>query len=185
MAATSFGAAFVAHDLNPAAEVALALVLALAGGTNLAWFFGQRWARTALIIEFALGGVLALISSGEVAVLSGLLLPGAVVYSAWAAVRTRLFFRIDVPREQLRRDWQLYHDNRAARSALLLGVSGLIVPIFGPMALGLGIWGLRQVNPNAHPPIGGRGRAIAGMVLGTLDSLLWLAVLASVVTKNR
>ncbi|WP_257459184.1 hypothetical protein [Archangium lipolyticum] len=39
------------------------------------------------------------------------------------------------------------------------------------------IIGLRRVNPNAHPPIGRKGQAIAGIVLGTVGCLIWGGVL--------
>jgi Domain of unknown function (DUF4190) len=68
--------------------------------------------------------------------------------------------------------------NGAALAAYYIGVFGLI-PIlgfvFGPLAFILGIIGLVKArkSPQAH----GTGHAIAGIVLGVIDPLLWIVLL--------
>jgi uncharacterized protein YqgC (DUF456 family) len=68
--------------------------------------------------------------------------------------------------------------NGAALAAYYIGVFGLI-PIlgfvFGPLAIILGVIGLVKArkNPQAH----GTGHAIAGIVLGVIDPLLWIVVI--------
>lgn len=57
-----------------------------------------------------------------------------------------------------------------AVASLVTGVLGL-----GPVALGLGIAGLRRTRPGR---LGGRGLAVAGVVLGVVGTLAWLATVA-------
>lgn len=148
------------------------------GAVGVAWSLRQRWARPGLGVLFVLQVVVLLISVGaaSVALAPALLLQAAVVYSAITSPRSRLFFKLDVPRERLKRDWAVYHDNRAARSALVLGVSGLVVPGFGVLAVVVGAYALRRVDPSAHPPIGGRRAALAAIVMGLVATLLWVGL---------
>lgn len=67
--------------------------------------------------------------------------------------------------------------NGPALAAYYCGVFGLIPGIgfvLGPVALILGIVGLVKARktPNAH----GTGHAIAGIVLGVIDPVLWIAL---------
>jgi hypothetical protein len=57
-----------------------------------------------------------------------------------------------------------------AVASLVTGVLGL-----GPVALGLGIAGLRRTRPGG---LRGRGLAVAGVVLGVVGTLAWLATVA-------
>lgn len=59
-----------------------------------------------------------------------------------------------------------------AVASLVTGVLGL-----GPVALGLGVAGLRRTRPGR---LRGRGLAVAGVVLGVAGTLAWLAVIAVV-----
>lgn len=154
------------------------LLMLASAVVGVAWFLRQRWARPGLGVLFVLQVMVLLISVGaaSVAMAPALLLQTAVVYSAVTSPRSRMFFKLDVPRERLKRDWAVYHDNRAARSALVLGVSGLVVPGFGLLAVVVGAYALRRVDPNAHPPIGGRRAALAAMVTGVVATLLWVGL---------
>jgi hypothetical protein len=62
------------------------------------------------------------------------------------------------------------------------GLIGLLVPIAAPVGLALGIYGLRDLK--RHPEKRGRGRAITGIVLGGLATLLWLVWLLSLVASS-
>jgi hypothetical protein len=159
-----------------APQVALGLGMLLAAGSGFAWFFRQVWARWAVVVLFVLFAAEVAFTAG-VSVVPALIFPTAILISAFNSVRSQLFFKLDVPRERIRRDWQLYHDNPAARSAVLLGVSGLLVPGFGLLAIGFALWAFKRVNPVAHPPVGGRRNAVIGLVLGVIDTLLWGAVI--------
>jgi hypothetical protein len=155
------------------------LALGGMGAAMLAWavadgafFAGARWARPAELLGVLLYGLTQALTIGPAA-LAAIIFPLAIIGSALASVRTKLFFQMDVPREQLRKAWSLLHDNVLARNALTLGVAGLVFGPFAPMALVLGIIGLRRVDPTAHPPVGRKGQAIAGIVLGALGTLIW------------
>jgi hypothetical protein len=100
-----------------------------------------------------------------------------IIASAFTNVRSQLFFKLDVPRERLRRDWAIYHDNQAARSAAAMGVGGLLIPGLGLLAIGFGVYAYRKVNPTAHPPIGGRSSALVGIIVGAIDTVLWAFIL--------
>lgn len=79
----------------------------------------------------------------------------------------------------LEREWRRQYDNPLARSALSLGIGSFFVPFFAPIALVTSVIALLRVNPKAQPPIGGRGRAIAGLVLGLLGGLFWFGIIAA------
>ncbi|MFO0595511.1 MAG: DUF4190 domain-containing protein [Myxococcaceae bacterium] len=159
--------------------------LVLAGGllvlavVQLAWFFKQRWARPALGLVVALFGVAMLLAVGPFAIVSAAM-PGLVVFGAIRNVRSRLFFEIPVPRDELKKDWSTYVDNRLARSSVAMGAIGLVFVPFAVLALILGVVGLRRVDPNAMPPVGNKGWAITGIVLGALglvtgSLIIWAA----------
>jgi hypothetical protein len=59
------------------------------------------------------------------------------------------------------------------------GLVGLLIPFAAPVGLVLGLYGLRDLK--RHPEKSGRGRAITGIVLGGLLSLVWLIWLFAVV----
>lgn len=66
--------------------------------------------------------------------------------------------------------------DRVAVAALVAGVLGT-----GPVALALGLVGLRRTRPGAPVPRRGRGLAVAGVVLGALGTLAWGALIAVLV----
>lgn len=160
-------------------NVALGIVILVWAGLAGAFWAGVKAARWGLVGAFALYAV-ALIAAAGIAGVGGIIFPLAFVASALGSVRTKLFFKMDVPREQLRKTWALLHDNVLARNAMTLGFAGMLFPPFAPMALVLGIVGLRRVDPNAYPPIGRRAHAITGIVLGALGTLVWSAVLVAI-----
>ena len=63
--------------------------------------------------------------------------------------------------------------------AIAAGYLGLfsILLVFGPFAVAAGVLGLRQIN--ANPRMHGRGRAVFGIVAGTLATLALIVVLKS------
>lgn len=71
--------------------------------------------------------------------------------------------------------------------AIAAGYCGLVGIFFGfvaPVALILGLYGLRDLR--RHPEKRGRGRAITGIVLGGLMCVVWLAiVIAAVVSASH
>ena len=86
------------------------------------------------------------------------------------------------PRRPRRRDDDgvatlIPYRNWAALAAYYCGIFGLIPVlgfILGPLAFIFGIMGLVKArrNPDAH----GTGHAIAGIILGLIDPILWVAL---------
>ena len=153
------------------ASLLLALATLAIGVNGLLFWAGFPLARVGLFVGIGLLGILNMAmgpaGAGTIAV------PLIVAASAVAGTRNKLFFKQAVPRTELKKAWDLFHNNTIARSATTLGVAGLLMPFFSPLAVICGVIGLKRVDPNAHPPIGNKGRAIAGIVLGALAPLLW------------
>ncbi len=185
-------------------RVTALFVLGLAGMGACYWL-GMRWARMAYVITFvALGLMMAAMgasaagsavgaerATSALEVMPMVMLVGmGVLVMVMALVihhdtLNKLFFKVEVPRKKLRKAWNLYMNNRMARTGLALGLLGLLIPVLGPFALVCSFIGLRRVDPNAHPPIGRKGHAIAGLVLGTLGCLFWGGQLAYAFLRLR
>jgi hypothetical protein len=101
-------------------------------------------------------------------------MPLLMSISIYNDTRNKLFFKVEMPRETLRKAWHLYKNNAVARAGLMLGVLGLFFPGVGLIALVCSGIGLRNVDPDAQPPIGRKGQAIAGLVLGAVGCLFWV-----------
>lgn len=148
------------------------------GIVGIAFWLRVRLARIGVALLFGLLAIVLLVEAGPLALVS-LLLPGGLLVSMLTDVRTKLFFRIDVSSAVLEREWRRQYDNPLARSALSLGIGSFFVPFFAPIALVTSVIALLRVNPKAQPPIGGRGRAIAGLLLGLLGGLFWFGIIAA------
>jgi hypothetical protein len=153
-----------------------AISLAFAGVGGF-YFFGRAWARVALfvlpLLFFGLVAVGQIRAGGRASapeavgvVLGSSLIPTLILLGMFLDTRNKLFFKRPVSRKQLQRAWDLYANNTIARAGFLLSLLGL-----GPIGLVLSIIGLRRVNPSAHPPIGRKGQAVAGIVLGALGTI--------------
>lgn len=161
-----------AEDRSP---LLWALVLGVYAIVGIAFWLRIRAARVALVLLFAVFAGWMTISAGPMALI-GLLVPGLFLISALTNVRTRLFFEIEVSAATLEREWRREYDNPLARSAVSWGLGSFFIPLFAPVAIITSILALLRVNPSAQPPIGGRGRAIAGLVLGLLGGLFWFGL---------
>jgi hypothetical protein len=62
-----------------------------------------------------------------------------------------------------------------AVAALVLGIAGLIFNFLGILAIIFGAIANGQINRD--PELGGKGMAIAGLVLGIVTIVLWILVL--------
>lgn len=150
----------------------VALALLGAAGVGVAFFLGQRWARIGLMLVPVAAALLAMPQAGA-PVLAVCFIPFCAALQIYLDPRNRLFFRIDVPRNMLRRLWDLHANNPLARHALTLGISSVFMPVLAPLAVLFGLIALRRVDPNARPPIGRKGQALTGIVLGVGAVLLW------------
>jgi len=153
------------------------------GGVQLAYFLGRPWARRAIIVIplIALAAQLVMMSNttGD-PTLAGLTLVSVVLPAvAYFDSRNKLFFKIDIPDEKLRKLWDLLRNNSIARTGLMCGILGLLVPGVGLIGLICSLVGLSRVDPSATPPIGKKGYAIAGILVSGLTTLFWGAVLVA------
>jgi len=145
--------------------------MALAQGVGLlplavvlgSYFFGLRWARWAIFVAIVLQ---AAVNPREI---TPSLVGVGLLAAAYFNTRNRLFFRVEVTREALQKAWG---NNTLARTGFFLGLASLLFGFFAPFGLVLSIIGLTRVNPKAHPPIGGKGQAIAGIVLSSVGMAL-------------
>jgi hypothetical protein len=135
-------------------------------------FFGQRWARAGLLVLPVGLGVLGLVSRDPLLVVPSLFLLGMGA-SVHQDPRHKLFYRLPIPDGVLLRLWNRHENNPLALVGLQLGLYGVFFPLLAPVALGLGLTALRRVNPEARPPIGRRGQALAATGLGAGSLLLW------------
>ena len=156
--------------IEPESRLMAPIVLLAALGGAL-WWLKKPVARWVVLLSLvASSGFLALTVSPLFIFTA--VVPIIIVTSVINATRTKLFFEPDVTRDELKRMWELYANNQVARYALTLGVSGLPIWPFAPIALACGVAGLVRVDPNARPPIGRKGSAIAGMVLGVVGMVI-------------
>lgn len=153
----------------------LELVLAAA---SLAYFFRFRPARYLVLALPVLALVSAFLATGEPIGAVFALFPLLVGLAIFFDTRNRLFFKIPVPRAQLQRLWDVYENNPLARAGFMGGLLSLLMFPLAPVALALSIVGLTRVNPAAHPPVGRKGQAIAGIVLSALGLVVlgWVVV---------
>lgn len=146
-------------------------ILLAQAGVQGSYFFGLQWARWAV---FAVPAVsIAFQMSQNPAAAAGPFVGMALLASAYFNTRNRLFFRVEVTREALRKAWDLYANNTLARTGFILS---LLFGMLAPISLVLSIIGLTRVNPNAHPPIGRKGQAIAGIVISSVSIAAWGAI---------
>ncbi len=161
---------------------AVAAVLLLAGAVNgVLWFLGRRVARTIHLV-LAAGWSVLLVASASfdnagVFVVLSLTLFWLIVLVPILGTRSKLFFRLPVSRDALRKDYQRMEDNRLARWGVVLGLFGFLAPPAALAALACGVVALRRVNPDARPPVGNKGQAILaiafGLTGGVVSSIWW------------
>jgi hypothetical protein len=156
-----------------------ALAMLLSSAVQLAFFFRVRAARLTLPV-LPLVSVAATVAQGGHA---GSALGGSFIGLIFSLLilqdtRNQLFFQIQPTPEKLKKAWHLYANNNVARMGFILALVGILAFPIGPIALLCSILGLRNVNPDAHPPIGRKGQAIAGIVLGSIETLALVALVA-------
>ena len=119
--------------------------------------------------------------------------------SAMRSARTKLFFELEVSEADLAEAWMAQHDNRPAQYARAIGLIASATMLtwagswkfafvtlgLGSLAVLLGVIGLRQVKPDATPPVGRKSAALTGLISGavaTLAGAVW-AVLNGIVWR--
>lgn len=140
------------------------------------FFFGKPIARWLLVVSTVFWAVVQFALIGPWSLLPGLV-SALFVTAVLINTRNRLFFRLEVSREAVRKDYDRLADNRIARNAFALGILSLLLPFIAPIAIICGVIGFKRVNPTAKPPVGKGAHAIAGIVFGALGIVvgaLWI-----------
>lgn len=154
----------------------------VAGVVGACFWMGVPWARKA-IIGVPIGSMVVGMLAGDATSVGRGIIPLLVTIYVLNDTRNKLFFREEVSPEALKKAWDLYMNNTMARAGVMLGVLSFL-PGVGVIALLCSIIGLRRVNPNATPPVGRKGQAIAGIILGALGTLGWGAFFLSMAFRN-
>lgn len=166
------------------AENLLFAIIALASAAVGACFWaGLPFARLALCFMPIITMIVGIVTQGAQAIVSSVL-PLLITLIIYSDTRNKLFFREQVPPDLLQKAWELYSNNPVARAGFLLSILGILMPPLAPVALVCSIIGLRRVDLRAHPPIGRKRQAIAGIVLGSIG-ILWGLTLAGLMVLDR
>jgi hypothetical protein len=160
-----------------------ALYTVMSGTVGACFWLGMPWARVAFLFVPVGSMVLGATLEGPTALARGVL--GIVIaVLVFQDTRNKLFFKQQVSTEALQKAWHLYMNNTMARTGFLFGILGIFLPGLGLFAVLCSIIGLRRVDPHAHPPIGRKGQAIAGIILGALSMLAWVGFLVAMSLKS-
>lgn len=179
-----FAGALVLTRESAGGTALLVGLTALTGGVvGVCFWLGMPFARLALCFVPIVSLMISIATTGPAAAVTGIV-PIAVTLSIYRDTRNKLFFKEEVSREALQQAWHLYANNTVARWGLILGILGLIIFPLAPAALVCSIVGLRRVNPTANPPVGRKGQAIAGIVLGAVSTVGWGVWIAFVAFYN-
>lgn len=170
-----------AMALAASGEVSLFVLLALAGaGISAAYFVQLPWARLAIVAYQVAMAALTFAANPSMAMRG--MIGVAVTASLLRNTRNRLAFRQEVTRPELEKAWNLYANNTVARTGFMLSFLGLFFPVVGLIAAVCCGIGFSRVDPHAHPPIGRKGMAIAGLALGVVGTgtsfVAWYNLLA-------
>ena len=148
------------------------------------YWLGLGWARKAI---FAIPIVGAFINASTVgaAAVGQMVVPFLVLTAMYQDTRNRLFFKVPVSTERLRKAWNLHANNAIARLGFVLGLGSLLICPLALAGLPCSIVGLTRVDPSAHPPIGRKGQAIAGTVLSALGLVEAMVIAALLLASRR
>lgn len=175
-----FGVGFVLLSLmlifTPGAEGGAQLIglsFLVYGACSLATFSGKRQLRPALLVGSLVSGALfALGAKDPMAGLATLPLLG-LAGAAWTDVRTRLFFRVPVPRATLHAHFKREGSNPLAVQASRLALLGLFLPGVGLISLVMGVVALTRIDSKAIPPVGNLSAALGAIVFSLFTSFFW------------
>lgn len=150
---------FSGHRLGRFAPVALALPAAVCFGVSSGEGLPVFLATSILLVLFALAGV--------------------------TDVRSKLFYRVPVPRKDLRKHFDRYGNNPLAIVASRLALASLFIPGLSLVVIVMAVVALTRVNSKATPPVGNVGAAVGAIVFALFTSLIWGASLIPMVFKGH
>lgn len=146
---------------------------------GVCFFLGLSWAREGFLAVPVLLGLACVAQKKSQGIGFFLVALGLACLPVYFDARNQLFFRRPVSRKRLERLWNLRENNPTARKGLSLALGSIFLPILAPFAVMWGVMGLRQVNPDAVPPIGRKGQALVAIVLGVVTTVGWAVALGS------
>lgn len=153
------------------------VTLALAG---VGFFTGRpqgRWMPLAAAVPAS--GLFGLASDNPpVTFFFGSLILLVFAGAAFTDVRSKLFYRVAVPRPDLLKYYRRVEDNPMAVYASRVALVSLIVPLLGLVGIVMGVIGLARVNRQATPPVGNASTAIGAIIFSLLTTLGWAGSLA-------
>lgn len=179
-------ASLQAAEFDPR-RLLFALGLMLLAGAGLAFFSGRPFGRFApLAVALPAAGCFGA-ASGELlitSILGGILL-SLVGFSALSDLRSKLFYRVPVPRPDLRKHFDRYGNNPLAVVSSRLALGSLFIPGLSLVALGLAVFSLTRVNSKATPPVGNVGIAVGALIFSLFTSMLWGVSLSPIVFRRH
>ncbi len=146
------------------------LVMGLAAMTVMS---GKTWSRLVLLGSAPVAAVFFVAGTAE-PWSAALVLPTLMVSAAtWTDVRTKLFFRIPVDRDALRKHFDREGSNPLAVSASRLALLSLFIPGLGVLSLIMGVMALTRIDAKAVPPVGNVSAALGAIGFSVFSSLIW------------
>ncbi|MDP1826409.1 MAG: hypothetical protein Q8L48_24285 [Archangium sp.] len=143
------------------------------GACSLATFSGKPRLRPALLVGSAVSGVLFAVGAQDPTAALGTLPLLGLAAAAWTDVRTRLFFRVPVPRATLRAHFEREGSNPLAVQASRLALLGLFIPGVCFISLVMGVVALTRIDSKAVPPVGNLSAALGAIVFSLFTSAFW------------
>lgn len=149
------------------------------GACAVSVFFGRPPLRPALFVGATVATITFWLSAQEWIVL----VPGVMLFlvagAVWTDVRTRLFFRVPVPRAELLKHFHREGSNPLAITASRLAFFSLLIPGLSVLSLVLGVVALTKVNSKATPPVGNVSAALGAIIFSLFTTLIWAGWLSA------
>lgn len=147
--------------------------LFLFGASAATTFLGQRSLRPAMFVGALLASAAFALSAQDwIAIVPAVIL-FLVAAAVWTDVRTRLFFRVPVPRAELAKHYAREGSNPLAITASRIAFFSLLIPGLSVVGLVLGIVALTKVNSKAVPPVGNASAALGAIIFSLFTTLIW------------
>jgi hypothetical protein len=153
--------------------------LFLFGASAATTFVGRRALRPAMFVGAALASGAFAISAQEWVALVPAVILFLVAGAVWTDVRTRLFFRVPVPRAELLKHFHREGSNPLAITASRLAFFSLLIPGLSVLSLVLGVVALTKVNSKATPPVGNVSAALGAIIFSLFTTLIWAGWLSA------
>lgn len=143
------------------------------GLASLTPMSGKPWSRWVLLLSGPLAAIIFVSATGDGWGFMLVVPMVGVAAMVWTDVRTRLFFRLPVPRKDLHAHFRREGSNPLAVYASRLALLGLFVPGVCVISLVMGVVALTRIDSKAIPPVGNLSAALGAIIFSTFTSLMW------------